>query len=128
VSQIHHEVTFNAPPGQIYRALLDSKEFAKLTGAPAEIDPEEGGRFSCFNGYITGRHVELIPNKRIVQAWRGGSWAEGAYSIVTFELKPEGLKTKLVFDQGGAPEHEVSHLDPGWTKMYWEPLKKHLGG
>ncbi len=128
MSQIHHEVVFAAPPGQIYRALIDSKEFAKITGSPAEIDPEEGGRFSCFGGYITGRQVEMTPNKRIVQAWRTGSWPEGVYSIVSFDLRAEGLKTKLVFDQNGAPEKEIGSLDPGWVKRYWEPLKKHLGG
>ena len=128
MSQIHQEVMFSAPPGQVYRALLDPREFAKMTGATAEIDPEEGGRFVCFGGYITGRHVELIPSKRIVQAWRTKGWPEGVYSIVRFELQADGLKTKLIFDQDGAPEGEVSHLGPGWGKQYWEPLKKQLGG
>jgi activator of HSP90 ATPase len=112
----------------VYRAILDSKEFAKVTGNPAEIDPEEGGAFSCFGGYITGRHVELIPNKRIVQAWRSKSWPAGHYSIVIFDLTADGLKTKLVFDQGGAPEDEIAHLEKGWGEKYWEPLKKYLGG
>ena len=128
MSQIHQEVTFSAPPGQIYRALIDSKEFAKVTGKPAEIEPEEGGKFSCFGGYITGRHVELLPSKRIVQAWRSGSWPAGLYSIVSFDLTADGLKTKLVFDQGGAPENEIRHLEQGWGAQYWEPLKKYLGG
>lgn len=128
MSQIHQEVVFDAPPGQVYRALLDSREFAKITGAAAEIDAEEGGKFSCFGGYITGRHIELIPGKRIVQAWRTKGWPEALYSIVRFELHADGLKAKLVFDQNGAPEDDVPHLDKGWGKQYWEPLKKHLGG
>ena len=128
MSQIHQEVTFNAPPGQVYRALLDSREFAKITGAPAEIEAEEGGKFVCFGTFITGRIVELVPDKRIVQAWRVFNWPEGIYSIVRFELNADGRKTKLVFDQDGAPENEVAHLDSGWGKQYWEPLKKHLGG
>jgi activator of HSP90 ATPase len=128
MSQIHQEVAFSAPPGQVYRALLDSREFAKITGKPAEIDPEEGGAFSCFGGYITGRHVELIPNKRIVQAWRAGSWPAGHYSIVSFDLTADGLKTKMVFDQRGAPEGEIKSLTEGWGKEYWEPLKRYLGG
>ena len=128
MSQIHQEVTFNAPPGQVYRALLDSREFARITGDPAEIDAEEGGKFVCFGTFITGRIVELVSDKRIVQAWRVFNWPEGIYSIVRFELNADGRKTKLVFDQDGAPEKEVAHLDPGWGTKYWEPLKKHLGG
>jgi len=128
MSQIHQEVVFNAPTGQVYRALIDSREFAKLTGAAAEIEAEEGGKFTCFGGYITGRQIELVPNKRIVQAWRTKVWPEGLYSIIRFELQADGLKTKLSFDQDAAPPGDVAHLDAGWGKQYWEPLKKHLGG
>jgi len=128
MSQIHQEVTFNAPVGQVYHALLDSREFGKITGAPAEIDATEGGKFVCFGTFILGRNVEIVPDKRIVQAWRVFNWPEGVYSIVRFELHADGRKTKLVFDQDGAPEAEVVHLDPGWGKKYWEPLRKFLGG
>ena len=48
---------------------------------PAEINREAGGAFSLFKGHIIGRNVELIPNQRIVQAWRVVTWPEGAYSI-----------------------------------------------
>ena len=45
-----------------------------------------------------GRNVELLPNHRIVQAWRVVTWPEGVYSIAKFELKPHGSGTQLVFD------------------------------
>jgi activator of HSP90 ATPase len=62
----------------------------ELTGAPASGEPSEGASFSLFGGHITGRHVELVPGKRVVQAWRAKTWPEGLYSIVPFELQPEG--------------------------------------
>src|SRR4051812_33929152 len=101
--QIHQEVTFAAPPATVYRALADSAEHAKLTGAPAEISRDEGGAFSAHGGKVTGRNVALIPGKRIVQAWRIADWPEGVYSIARFELRDEGGKTRLVFDQDGVP-------------------------
>jgi activator of HSP90 ATPase len=55
-------------------------------GKPTEISREAGGTFALFGGYITGRHVELVPNERIVQAWRAGGWDPGVYSIAKFEL------------------------------------------
>jgi activator of HSP90 ATPase len=53
-----------------------------------------GGAFTLFGGYITGRHVELVPNDRIVQAWRTGGWAPGVYSIAKFELVEQGSLQK----------------------------------
>jgi len=126
---IHQEVTIAASPAAIYNTLTDAKDFAKMTGGrAASIATEVGGAFSMFDGHITGRHVELVPGKRIVQAWRAKDWPEGHYSIVRFELTPEGKGAKLVFDQTGHPNAETEHLTSGWAKMYWEPMKAMLAG
>ena len=124
---IRQEVVLEANPKRIYDTLLDAKRFSEFTGgAPAVITSEPGGAFSCFNGMITGRNIELIPNQRIVQAWRAGNWPEGVYSIVRFEFSAHGSDTKLTLDQAAFPEGAGEHLDGGWHKMYWEPLKKYL--
>src|SRR4051794_35972578 len=123
---IHQEVTFNASPERVYAALVESAQFSKLSGgAPAAISKEAGGTVSCFGGMIEGRQIELVPNKRIVQAWRAKNWGEGQYSIARFELKPSGKdQTTLVFDHDGFPEGQQEHLAAGWHANYWEPLKK----
>jgi activator of HSP90 ATPase len=123
---IHQELEFNASPTQVYEALLDSKQFAKFSGRPAEINREVGGAFSLFKGHIIGRNLELIPNERIVQAWRVVTWPEGAYSIVRFELGPRGSGTHLVFDHIGFPEGLHDHLAAGWEENYWSLLKKYF--
>jgi activator of HSP90 ATPase len=127
MSTIHQETTFSAPPARIYKALVDLKQFAEVTGAPASGDSTEGAAFSAFGGHITGRHVELVPDKRVVQAWRAKTWPEGVYSIVRFELHADGKGTKLVFDHEGFPEAEKEHLASGWRTMYWEKIGKHVG-
>jgi activator of HSP90 ATPase len=129
---IHQEIIFKASPGRVYDALLDSKAFSAFTGRAAEIDRNPGGAFSCFGGVITGRNVELVPDQRIVQAWRVGNWPEGVYSIVKFELQAQGSETRLVMDHAGFPAELRAHLageqaDGGWHRQYWEPLKKYLG-
>ena len=123
---IHQEIEFNATPQQLYDALLDSKQFSEFSGRVAEINREVGGAFSLFKGHIIGRNLELIPNQRIVQAWRVVTWPEGAYSIVTFELKPQGSGTHLVLDHIGFPEGLHDHLAAGWEENYWSLLKKHF--
>lgn len=130
---IHQEVVFKADRKRVYEALTDAQQFTGVTkfsmvknARPAEISREAGGAFACFGGYVTGRHVELKPNERIVQAWRAGSWDEGVYSIARFDLHKEGEGTKLVFDHTGFPTDQGEHLAAGWKENYWEPLAKYL--
>src|SRR6266550_3512532 len=123
---IHQEIEFNASLQQLYEALLDTKQFTEFSGRPAEINREVGGAFSLFKGHIVGRNVELVPNQRIVQAWRVVTWPEGAYSIVTFELKPQGSGTHLVLDHIGFPEGLHDHLAQGWEENYWSLLKNYF--
>ncbi len=123
---LHQEIDLKADPGRISEALLDAKKFATFSGAPATIDPNPGGSFSMFGGLVIGRNVEIVPNQRIVQAWRPEHWAPGVYSIVKFELRPRGDSTTVVLDHTGFPEGEFDHLESGWHLHYWEPLKKYL--
>jgi len=125
--KIHQEVTLNAPPSKVYQAFIDSKQHAQFTGAPAAIDGSEGGAFSVYGGQVFGRTLELVPNKRIVQAWRAGNWPEGAYSVLHVELSESGGKTKLVLDHDAVPESAHEQVSGGWKQMYFDPLKKFLG-
>ena len=93
---------------------------------PTEISSEVGGAFVLFGGYITGRHIELVPGERIVQAWRTGGWDPGVYSIANFELVEQGSATKIVFDHTGFPKGAAEVLASGWNQHYWEPLVKFL--
>jgi len=136
---IHMEPVFKASRKRVYEALIDAKQFGKVVqlsaamkggmspgAGPAEISREAGGAFSLFGGHISGRHIELLPNERIVQAWRAGSWDPGHYSIARFELVEQGSGTKIVFDHTGFPVGQVEHLAQGWKGNYWEPLEKFL--
>jgi activator of HSP90 ATPase len=139
MESIHQEVQFKASPKRLYAALTDAEEFQKvvlLSGAvkkgmvkappPAQISALVGGEFAIFGGYISGRQIELVPNVRIVQAWRTGMWDPGTYSIAKFVLAPQGSGTLLTFDHTGFPKGEAEHLAEGWKSNYWEPLEKLL--
>jgi activator of HSP90 ATPase len=135
---IHQEPVFTASRKRVYDALTDAKQFDKviqlsgvmqamhLPDKPAEISREAGSAFKLFGGYITGRQVELVPNERIVQAWRTGGWNPGVYSIAKFELVEQGSGTKITFDHTGFPQREAEVLASGWKSHYWEPLEKLL--
>ncbi len=123
-TSIHQEIDLKASPQRIYKVLMDSKQFTAFSGMPAEIDPKAGGAFTTFGGQIEGRTVELVANQRVVQAWRPTHWDPGVYSIVRFELKPQGAGAIVVLDHTGFPEGDFDHLTWGWNAHYWEPLKK----
>jgi uncharacterized protein YndB with AHSA1/START domain len=124
--KIHQEVTFKAAPAKVYKALTDSAEHTTFTGAPADIAAVAGGAWSAYGGQISGRNVELVDGTRIVQTWRAANWPDGVHTLVRFELTKEGAGTKLVLDHDAVGEEMVPHLDGGWSRMYWEPLRKYL--
>jgi activator of HSP90 ATPase len=137
---IHQEPSFTASRKRVYEALTSTQQFDKatqLTGVmqttamaamkrPTEIGQHPGSAFALFGGYIVGRHIELVPNELIVQAWRTASWSRGIYSIVRFELVEQGLGTKILFDHTGFPNGEAEHLAAGWQTNYWQPIEKLL--
>lgn len=131
---IHMEIYLNVSPQQVYQALLSSeqfsastkKSFAMFSAASAKIDAKEGGSFSVFDGHIFGRILELVPNKRIVEAWRVVDWPEGVYSIARFEFKPKGAGTEIIFDHIGFPQGLKEHLTIGWQQHYWDALNKYF--
>jgi activator of HSP90 ATPase len=136
---IHQETLFKASRKRLYDALTDDKQFDKvmhlsaamqsgmaLGNSPTEISRDVGGPFTLYGGHILGRHIELVPNERIVQAWRVATWSPGVYSIAKFELTEQGSDTKLVFDHAGFPVGQAQHLAEGWKSNYWEPLAKFL--
>ncbi|HEY2462075.1 MAG TPA: SRPBCC domain-containing protein [Candidatus Acidoferrum sp.] len=126
LTYLHQEIEFPGAPQRIYDALLDSGQFSSLTGMKAEINREAGGAFTAFGGLVMGRNIELVPGKRIVQAWRPGNWDPGVYSLVKFELKAGKTHTLVVLDHTGFPEGSFRHLNSGWYSHYWEPLAKFL--
>lgn len=136
---IHQVVTIDATPQQVYAALTSASQFeqmtqlsadfpfiAKLGNTATSISPEVGGTFTLFRGHISGRHIELLPDKRIVQAWRVANWKPGVYSLAVFELSAEGKGTKIVFDHTGFPKGQAAHLAEGWKSHYWLPLERFL--
>ena len=136
---IHQEAVFKANRKRVYEALTDTKQFDKIIKlspemqagksfgtTPTAISREVGGAFSIFGGHIIGRQIELVPDQRIVQAWRVVDWDPGVYSIAKFELLEQGTGTKLVFDHTGFPKGDAEHLAQGWKSHYWDSIDKFL--
>jgi uncharacterized protein YndB with AHSA1/START domain len=128
-TSIHQEALVAAPPERVFELLTSGSLFSAATGQPAEINDREGDSFSAFSGRVEGRQIELVPGRRVVQAWRFGSahpaaWAPGVYSTVRFALEPTGAATRLVIDHTGIPAEWVAHIAQGYPSFYQEPIAK----
>lgn len=128
---IHQQAAIAADPAQVYELLADAEALSALSGMSGQAGRSAGEEFSAFDGHVTGRQIELVPGRRIVQAWRFPMWDDGRYSIVRFTLEPEDGGTVLIIDQDGEPDgpdavgcHRTwhDHLDANWPTFYLMPL------
>jgi activator of HSP90 ATPase len=123
---IRQSVTFKTIPHEVYEALMDSRKHARFTGAKARISRKVDGKFTAYDGYIEGVNLNLVPDKKIVQSWRGSDWPEGHYSRATFSLKKVKNGTHLTFTQSGVPDQYYNDIKQGWHDYYWRPMKEML--
>lgn len=58
---IYQKIIFkNSNTKELYDLYMDSKKHSIATGAPANISPKEGGRYSAYGNYIKGKNLQLL--------------------------------------------------------------------
>jgi uncharacterized protein YndB with AHSA1/START domain len=124
---IGQTVFFKASPEDVYDALLDPKKHAEFTGSPATTSHDEGASFTAWGDYITGKNLELVKGKKIVQEWKTSEWPDG-YPVSRLELilTAKNGGTQLEMIHSNVPAEQVSEYSGGWKSAYWEPLKEYL--
>ena len=124
---IKQRVKFKAAPATIYELLADSKKHTAVTGKKAVISPNVGGTFTACGNEVTGVNVDLVPARRIVQAWRHRRFPEGIFSMaaVTLTPTPDG-GTELVLTHRGVPKALIPETEQNWRDHYWSRIKAYL--
>ena len=126
IKTIRQSVTFRgATPREVYEAIMDSKKQTKATGMKAKMTRKIGGAYTAGDGYITGRNLELVPDKLIVQSWQADedAWPKEHFSIVRFRFTKTPAGTRLDFSHSGVPAALAVDTAGGWHEWYWEPMK-----
>jgi uncharacterized protein YndB with AHSA1/START domain len=112
---------------QVYDAWLDSLTHSEMTGGEADMSDEIDAEVSAWNGYITGRNLELIPGERIVQSWRTTQFAdEHEDSIITLTFEEAGDGTLMTLVHSNVPDEQTSYELSGWREHYFEPMRKYF--
>ena len=133
------ERTYSAPSDKVWQAITDHRQMKQWYFDLPDFKAEPGFEFR-FDGGPDGRiytHlckvIEVIPGKKLTYSWRYEGY-EGN-SFVTFELFPEGDKTRLRLTHEGLETLAAQHADfakknfeMGWTDIIGSLLKKHLEG
>ncbi|MBC8045490.1 MAG: SRPBCC domain-containing protein [Fimbriimonadaceae bacterium] len=124
---IKQQIEFFATPVQLYNMLMDEKIHAAFTQAAAKISNSVGGKFTAWDGYISGKNIELIVGKKIVQEWTSTDMPDGHISIITFEFAEQKKGNTLIkFTHENVPADQYDELLKGWIDFYWEPMKQYL--
>lgn len=119
----------NAIAKDLYDLYTNSKKHSEATGAPARISAKEGSKFSVHNGYITGKNLQLVKDRLIVQSWRARDWnKKESNSTFIITLEQKGKDAVLNAIHANVPDKQAKGLDKGWHEFYWEPWKKYLAG
>jgi uncharacterized protein YndB with AHSA1/START domain len=123
VRTITQKIVVPATPAQVYDALVKPRIHEAFTGAPATGSARVGGRFTAWDGYISGVNRELVTGRRIVQDWGTTEWPDGAGpSRVEFSLRPVKGGTEIRMVHSKVPAEQADAYRQGWIDYYWTPL------
>ena len=132
------ERTFNAPVSQVWKALTDVAQMRQWYFDLKEFKPEVGFEFEFIvmhegtSYHHLCRVTDVVPEKKIAYTWRYKG--EPGDSLVTFELAPDGDKTRLKLTHTGietfpkTPAYARKNFESGWTAIIGSELKQFVEG
>lgn len=130
------ERTFNAPIKKVWEALTDNAKMKQWYFDLEEFKPEVGFEFRFYGGTEENKYlhickiIEINPLKKLTHSWRYDGYSGD--SFVTYELFPEGDKTKLRLTHTGLetfpslPDFARTNFEMGWNHIIGKSLPEYL--
>ena len=130
------EIILNASVSKVWKAITDKEDMKLWYFEIEEFKPEVGFEFQFWgdDGKKKWLHLckimEVINEKKLTYSWKYDGY--GGVSYVTFELSPQGDKTKLKLTHTGLesfPVDEVpsfgrENFEAGWTELIGKSIKE----
>lgn len=113
-----------ARPKEVFDHWLSADGHAAMTGAAAEVDPQPGGRFTAWDGYIEGVTKKIDRKKRqIVQTWRTAHFSRrAADSRLEVTFRAFRGQTQVLLEHTRLAKGDGAKYTEGWYKFYLEPM------
>ena len=132
------ERTLDAPVEAVWEAITDNEKMKQWYFNIPSFNPVEGFEFSFTAGNEAKEYVHhckitaVVPNRKLSYTWKYDGYP--GESEVTWELFPEGDKTKLVlthsglhtFDSTNDPAFGVKSFTEGWNHITGKSLVEYL--
>lgn len=120
-------------PETIWKVLTTGELIARWLMAPTGFEPVKGKRFTyqttpagAWDGTIRCEVLEVMPNERLVYAWKGGHEGNVGYgaplsTVVTWTLSRAGTGTRVRLVHSGfiTPRNDTAFkgMSEGWKKV-----------
>ena len=128
-TQFTVEAVIPALPLVIWAAWLDGESHTSMTGGEATGEHTIGSEFTAWDGYISGKNLELEPAKRILQSWRTSQFgSDDEDSMIELTLSPHGDEsTTVTLKRTNVPDDQAAGYQSGWLDHYFEPMQAYFG-
>src|SRR5262245_8090483 len=127
VKTLRQRTLIPASPKQVYDAIVNARRQTAVTGAKTTGTARVGGKFTAWDGYISGVHRALTPGRRIVQDWQTTQWpADASPSKLELTLKAVKGGTELRMVHSNVPAEQAESYRQGWIDHYWTPLQNYF--
>jgi activator of HSP90 ATPase len=110
----------NAEPSDVYSALTNPFTIELWSGYPAQMSTEQGSEFFLWDGDISGKNLEFIQDKKIVQEWYFGEQAEN--SIVVITIAPDRENSVVTVEHSNIPDDAFNDIADGWREYYFDAI------
>ena len=107
----------NAEPSDVYSALTNPFTIEIWSGYPAQMSEEPGSEFSLWEGDITGKNLEFIRDRKVVQEWYFGEQKDK--SIVTITIQPDREDSQVTVEHTNIPDDDFDDIAEGWREYYF---------
>jgi len=111
-----------AEPEEVYLALTNPFTIELWTGYSAVMSTNPGTEFELWEGDITGKNLEFVEDKKVVQQWYFGEQEEA--SIVTIKLFENNKGTQVELNHSNIPDEEYENITEGWNEYYFGAIKE----
>ncbi|XHG01242.1 hypothetical protein AWENTII_004635 [Aspergillus wentii] len=122
---------FRTTAEELYNTFTDPQRIAAFTrAAPRQFDGAQvGGKFSVFDGNVSGEFVKLEAPTLIVQKWRLAQWPEGHFSTLEIKFDQNDVDgvTQMRVTWTGVPVGQEDVTKQNWDVYYVRSIKQTFG-